>query len=120
MLKVFRKLLEWSVGKYQSWDPLDPVGRAKRRYAMQACSWSVTALVLCLMLLMSGVPHLQLGKYQHYGMPEANGWVSSRKKISANYLGITGWKNVQSQEFQQEGCPYLLFIPVGECLFGGE
>ena len=104
------KLLFWLSG----WDETGPLIRAYRRLLHRLMILSVVLLVLVVLSLVVGLPHLQ-SSYTYLGPRPTNGIVNSRQKINAWYLGPIGWQHVRSGQYGHDGCPYILFIPLWDC-----
>ena len=105
----------WLIAWFERLDPQDPVERALRRYVTRACSLGAVAIVLFVSAAIVGVPHIQLGEFRYNGEKEVSGWVRGENKMEAWYVSVTGWQQVEREEYGQEGCPLLLFIPLREC-----
>ena len=97
-------------------DDTDPIGRAYRRYCHLLRVLCTVILVLAVIACFVGIPHLQCWTYTYTGEKPANGIPAARQKRDAWYWSITGWKYVKSRQYGQQGCPYILFIPVEDCI----
>lgn len=90
----------------------DPVRLMYRSYLR----WIRNKLILVAIILVAawfaGIPHIQW-TYTYVGEPRSN--VTARAKVSAWYFGVTGWKQIRSGQYGQEGCPFILFVPFREC-----
>lgn len=97
-------------------DDTDPIDRSYRRYIHLFAICAQVVVVLAILAWVVGIPHLQCWEYTYAGTKPRNGIVSAEQKLDAWYLGITGWKHVRSGEFGHYGCPYILFIPIEQCV----
>lgn len=97
--------------EYQFDDPYDPRLRARRRLWLKAKCALVLILMLVLVMCLIGVPHLQGNFKTHY---RRDGFTPARDKISASYLGPTGWRTYDAAYTDYEGLPVVLFVPVDE------
>jgi hypothetical protein len=93
----------------------DPVRRAYARYFRRLIIWGGLLLVAVGLMAVLGVPHLQ-SSYSYTGRRPADGVVRSWQKRDAWYLGPVGWRQVRSGQYGHDGCPFILFIPVHDCL----
>lgn len=100
-------------------DPLDPVQRAYHRYLRKAVIYGFTLSFMAICLWVVGLPHLQTS-HRYVGAPQPNGVATAQQKIDAWYLGVTGWRHVCRGQYGDDGCPWILFIPVEECFSSRE
>lgn len=98
-------------------DAYGPLGRSYRHYWLLLKKCGVVLLSLLLLAVVVGVPHCQLSTYRYTGSDSRGAMVSSRRKVSAWYLSVTGWKEIRSGQYGQDGCPFVMFVPLGECLW---
>ena len=96
-------------------DETDPIGRSYRLYFHKLCIYGSVLLVLLALVYVVGVPHLQT-TYHYTGPKPTNGMPTTRQKVDAWYFSVTGWQHVRSGQYGHEGCPYILFIPVCDCI----
>ncbi len=96
-------------------DPTDPIRRAYRRYLHLLKKCLIVLLLLTVVVLFAGVPHLQT-TYHYSGRRPAGGIPIAEQKTDAWYFSITGWQHVRSGQYGQKGCPWLLLIPLKDCL----
>ena len=95
-------------------DPHDAIARAYRRLLHRLMVWGVIALVLLVVSIVVGVPHLQTS-YSYRGTTPSDGIVKAWQKIDAWYVGPFGFKQVRSGKYGNEGCPYVLLGPLFDC-----
>lgn len=100
---------------FLEFDETDPIGRAYRRYLHRALVAGLVATVLAILVCVVGVPYIQTS-YSYRGPIPADGVVKARQKVDAWYWGVFGWRQVRCGQYGHEGCPYILFIPLGDCL----
>jgi len=93
------------------WDENDPVGRSLRRYWHRLKVYSVIVLGVALLVYVIGLPHIQT-TYRFRG----RGVATARQKIDAWYWSVTGFQHVRSGQYGHDGCPFVLFIPLEDCL----
>lgn len=101
--------------KLWHWKYDDPLGRAYRRYLLLAKNLSAVCVALLLAAWLAGVPHLQT-TYRFVGPMPKDRIPRTDRKIDAWYISVTGWQHVRSGQYGQDGCPYIMFIPLGDCL----
>ena len=97
-------------------DEMDPIARSYRLYFRKLCVYGLVLLVLATLVGVVGVPHLQLGEYHYSGHIGLDEFPPAGRKYDAWYLSVTGWKHVHSGQYGHHGCPYILFIPIGDCI----
>jgi hypothetical protein len=93
----------------------DPIWLLYRSYLKKLQRGLLLLFLVLLAIWYAGLPHIQAGDYQYVGPPGGN--ASASQKTSAWYLSLTGWKQIRSGQFGQDGCPVILFVPIDECLF---
>jgi len=96
-------------------DETDPIARSYRLYFHKLCIYGLMLLVLVTLVCVVGIPHFQTS-YRFMGPAPRNGIPIVQQKVDAWYLGVTGWQHVRSGQYGHEGCPYILFVPVGDCV----
>ena len=96
-------------------DASNPIGRSYRHYWLFLKKCGVILLSLLVLAVIVGVPHFQLATYRYYGPDSRNAMVSSSRKVSAWYLSVTGWKEIRTGQYGQDGCPFVMFVPLGDC-----
>ncbi|WP_153558158.1 hypothetical protein [Roseimaritima sediminicola] len=92
----------------------DPMSRAYRAYKRKFQRWLLIAVVLLVVVSIKGVPHMQT-TYSYNGA-RSHGWMPADRKLDAWYISVTGWKHVHSGQYGNDGCPFVLFIPLSECI----
>jgi len=95
-------------------DETNPLVRAYRHLFHRLVVLAVIGVVLFVLALAVGVPHAQT-TYSYRGPTPSGGIVKSRQKIAANYLGPFGWQRARSGQYGNDGCPFILFIPLFDC-----
>jgi hypothetical protein len=100
--------------KFSLVDDNDPVKRAYRRYLRALRTGCLVGLVLLSVALLVGIPHLQTT--YTYRARQRSAVPNRYEKLSAWYLGPLGWQHVQSGQYGQLGCPYIMFIPWKACV----
>lgn len=99
-----------------TWDDSDPISRSYRRYLLLLKKLVVIFVAFALLALMVGMPHFQVAEYRYYGPRKASqAFLPAQRKVEAWYLSVTGWKEIKSGQYGQNGCPFLLFVPVRDC-----
>jgi len=97
-------------------DETDPIARSYRLYFYKLCIYGLVLLVLATLVYVVGVPHLQFGDYSYSGHVGLDEFLPASRKHNAWYFSVTGWQQVRSGQYGHEGCPYILFIPVADCI----
>lgn len=92
----------------------DPVSNAMRQYRWTLYRWGAVIVVVGVLIIWKGIPHIQT-TYTYYGA-KRSGWVPATDKASAWYISVTGWKQVHRWDYGDKGCPFVLFIPLGDCI----
>ncbi len=97
-------------------DETDPIARSYRLYFHRLCIFGLVLLIVTTLVCMVGVPHFQLGEYSYSGQIALDEFPPASRKHNAWYLSVTGWQHIQSGQYGHEGCPFILFVPVGDCV----
>jgi hypothetical protein len=94
---------------------LDPGRRFYKKLLLRSKAWCLVLAIVTAAIAVVGLPFVQ-GDYTFRGPRSSNGFVQAEQKLSAWYLGVTGWREVHAVQRQDHRLPFVLFIPVGEVL----
>lgn len=97
----------------ESLEGLDPGRRFYKRQLLRAKAVGLILVIVVAAIALVGFPAVQ-GDYTFHGTRSPGGWVPADQKISAWYLGVTGWRQVYAIERHDHRLPAILLVPIGE------
>lgn len=96
-------------------DAYDPIRRSYRQYLTKLKAAGLLIVMLAVCVLLFGVPHVQTTYTLHQSRVPGR-MPTAAEKRDAWYWSVTGKRRVFSGQYGNEGCPWLLFIPLWDCL----
>jgi hypothetical protein len=96
-------------------ESLDPGRRYLKKLRLRIKVWCFVLAMTIVAVTFLGLPFVQ-GDYTFRGPRSREGFVPADQKLSAWYLGVTGWREFYAIERQDQRLPVVLFVPVSEVL----
>lgn len=92
-------------------DPADPYVQSRRRAMRTLRTWAIVFGLIAAFTYFQGVVHVQW-TYTHY---RSHGTPTAHEKLTAEYLGLFGWRSVRNGEYG-DALPGVLLIPLEDCV----